>query len=168
MSALTLATGTLADQATALIASMGKLQLAAANVTELLEQAGYAGMRGDTADDLRTALAIHGHIVHQFNVTIRTCAGTATYCTCASNSASAVEAALEHQGDTPCGITVTPAEPDRPSLAAAHRTLGVKQSLDDALENPALGRALRSYARKHPIRRQPATDFKSLAANDRD
>lgn len=160
----------LSDHATALLTSMRTLQAAASNVTELLEQAGFAGLRGDTADDLRQALAAHHHLVHEFNVKVRTSAGITTFCTCATNAACAAEAELERQGDTPCGITVTPAtsaEPDRPALAAAHRFFGVTATLDAALEDPRLGRALRSYARKHPVRRMPPVDFKSLAANDR-
>ena len=56
----TLAEGTLSDHAAALLASLQNIQAAANNATELLEQAGFAGMRGDTADDLRSALAVHG------------------------------------------------------------------------------------------------------------
>lgn len=159
---------TLSHHAKALLASMNALQSAATNAYELLEGAGFAGIPGDTADDLRQALANHNHLVQEFNVKVRTSAGITTFCTCAANAACAAEAELERQGDTPCGITVTPVEPDRPALAAAHRFFGVTASLDAALEDPRLGRALRSYARKHPVRRMPATDFKSLAANDRD
>jgi hypothetical protein len=158
----------LSDHAAALLASMQALQTAATNATELLRQAGFAGMRGDTADDLRQALAIHGHLVHEFNVKVRTSAGTTTFQTHAIDAASAADAAAERNGNTPCGITVTPAEPDRQALAAAHRTLQISKPLDAALDDPSLGRALRSYARKHPVRRSTTTDFKSLAANDRD
>lgn len=158
---------TIDDHAAAMVSSLVRLCAATANVQELLQMAGLAGMCGDTADDLRVALAIHGHLVHQFNVTVRTSAGAATYCTCAADAAGAAETALEHQGDTPCGITVKPAEPDRLTLAAAHRTMRIAMPLDAALDDPSLGRALRSYARKHPVLR-PTTDFKSLAANDRD
>lgn len=158
---------TMADQAAALMASFDRLHIAADNAGELLALAGVAGMRGDTADDLRVELAIHGHLVQQFNVTLRNSAGTATYCTCAADAAGAAEAALEHQDDAPCGITEKPAEPDRLALAAAHRTMRIAMPLDAALDDPSLGRALRSYARKHPVRR-PTADFKSLAANDRD
>lgn len=159
---------TLSDHAAAMLTSMAKLHTAAANAYELLADAGFAGFTGDTADDLRQALAIHNQLVQEFNVKVRTSAGITTFCTCAANAACAAEAELERQGDTPCGITVTPAEPDRPALAAAHRFFGVTAPLDAALEDPRLGRALRSYARKHPVRRMPTTDFKSLAANDRD
>ncbi|MTW11407.1 hypothetical protein GM658_12450 [Pseudoduganella eburnea] len=158
----------LSDHATALIISMAKLRTAASNVTELLEQAGFAGQRGDTADDLHQALAIHDHLVQEFNVKVRTSTGTTTFCTCAANAAGAAAAELERQGDTPCGITVTPADPDQRSLAAAHRFMQVADPLETALKDPTIGRALRTFARKHPARRLPTTDFKSLAANDRD
>lgn len=125
-------------------------------------------MRGDTADDLRQAIAIHEHLVREFNIKVRTSAGITTFCTCAANAACAAEAELERQGDAPCGITVTPADQDHQALAAAHRALRVSGPLDVALKDPSIGCALRSYARKHPVRRPPATDFKSLAANDRD
>jgi hypothetical protein len=164
---LTFASGTPGDQAAALVASLAKLQIAAANVVELAEQAGFAGMRGDTVDDLRTALAIHGHVVHQFNVTVRTSCSTSTFCTCATSSMAAAQAAAECQGDTPCGITVTPVEPDRQALAATARAMGVKGRLDDALKDPTLRVAINSFARKQ-LRRSHTTDFKSLAANDRD
>lgn len=166
-----IAGASLPDEAAAIVESLNRLSTAAANASELLEEAGFAGLRGDTADDLRQALAIHNHLVQEFNVKVRTSAGITTFCTCAANAARAAEAELERQGDTPCGITVTPttpAEPDRSALAAAHRFFGVTAPLDAALEDPRLGRALRSYARKHPVRRMPTTDFKSLAANDRD
>jgi hypothetical protein len=147
---------------------MAKLQLAATNATELLEQAGFAGMRGDTADDLRQALAIHGHLVHEFNVKVRTSSGVLTFSAKAESALGAAQDAAAHHGDTPCGITVTPAQPDRQSLAAAHRVMRIAGSLDDALKHPALGPAVRTYARKHPVRTASFTDFKSLAANDRD
>ncbi|WP_426318884.1 hypothetical protein [Pseudoduganella sp. R-43] len=160
--------GSLSEQAAAVAASLDRLNTAAANAAELLRLAGVAGMRGDTADDLSTALAIHGHLVHQFNVTVRTSAGAASYCTRSVNAAAAAEAALDDHGDTPCGITVTAANPDDPALAAAYVALRVAGPLDKALKDPSIGRAIRSYARKHPVRRPPITDFKSLAANDRD
>jgi len=160
--------GHFTEHAAALVASMKTLQLAAANATELLVQAGFAGMRGDTADDLRAALAAHDQLVHEFNVKVRTSAGTTMFQTHASDAASAADAAVQRIGDSPCGITVMPAEPDRPTLAAAHRALRIAMPLDAALGDPSLGRALRSYARKHPVRRLASTDFKSLAANDRD
>jgi len=160
--------GSLSEQAAAVVASLNRLNTAAANAAELLHLAGVAGMRGDTADDLSTALAMHGHLVHQFNVTVRTSAGAASYCTRSLNAAVAAEAALDDHGDTPCGITVTPAHPDDLALAAAHRALRVAGPLEAALKDPSIGCALRSYARKHPVRRTPPIDFKSLAANDRD
>jgi hypothetical protein len=147
---------------------MESLQAAAKNATELLEQAGFAGMRGDTADDLRRALAVHGHLVHEFNVKVRTSAGVTTFCTKAESAMGAAQDVAASHGDTPCGITVTPAHPDRQSLAAAHRMMRITLSLDDALKHPTFGPAVRTYARKHPVRSSSFTDFKSLAANDRD
>jgi hypothetical protein len=149
----------------ALQSSIDKVQVAAASAAQLLIDAGFAGITGDTADDLRQAV---NHLVQEFNVKVRTSAGTATFCTCATNAAGAVVAELERQGDTPCGITVTPANPDDQALAAAYVALRVAGPLDKALNDPSIGRAIRSYARKHPVRRPPVTDFKSLAANDRD
>jgi hypothetical protein len=164
----TFADGTLSDHATALLASMANLQSAANNATELLVQAGFAGMRGDTADDLRTALAVHGHLVHQFTVKVRTSCGTSSYCACATSSTAVAQEAAERQGDTPCGITVTPAQPDQHALAAAARAMGVKGRLDAALKDPTLRVAINSFARNQQRRAKPTTDFKSLAANDRD
>lgn len=158
----------LSDHASAMLVSMAKLQTAAANAHELLVEAGFAGFGGDTVDDFRQALAAHNHLVHEFNVKVRTSAGITTFCTCATNAACAAEAELERQGDTPCGITVTPSNPDDQALAAAYVALRVAGPLDKALKDPSIGRAIRSYARKHPVRRPPVTDFKSLAANDRD
>ncbi len=168
LAAMSAPESSLDDHATALLTSMKSLHAAATSAYELLEGAGFAGLRGDTADDLRQAIAIHGHLVQEFNVKVRTSTGTATFCTCAANAAGAVEAELERQGDTPCGITVTPANPDDQALAAAHRALRVAGPLEAALKDPSIGCALRSYARKHPVRRAPPVDFKSLAANDRD
>jgi len=165
---LTLATGTLSDHVTALHSSMQMLEDAADNAAQLLKLAGFAGMRGDTADDLRHALAVHGHLVHEFSVKVRTSLGTMAFHTHAADAASVVDAAMKCTGDSPCGITVTPTDPDRQALAAAHRTLGITKPLDIALEHPSLGRALRTYARKHPVHAETYKDFKSLAANDRD
>jgi len=158
----------LSDHASALFASMQTLQAAATNANSLLVGAGFPDMLGSTVDDLRQAIAIHAHLVQEFNVKVRTSTGTATFCTCAATAAGAIEAELERQGDTPCGITVTPVDVEQMALIAAHRTLQVVGSLDTALKDPSLGRALRMYARKHPVRRAPTVDFKSLAANDRD
>lgn len=168
-SPLAIAGHSLSDDAAAIVKSLGRLKAAAANAAELLHISGFAGLRGDTADDLRQTLASHEQLVHEFNVKVRTKSGTTTFCTCAFNAAGAVEAELERQGDTPCGITVTPAaEPDRQTLAAAQRVLRVAGPLDKALNDPSIGRAIRAYARKHPVRHTPTMDFKSLAANDRD
>lgn len=164
----TLSDGTLSDHAAALLASMANLLTAANSATELLEEAGFAGMRGDTADDLRHALAVHGHLVHEFNVKVRTSTGTSSFCTCAMSSTAAAQEAAERQGDIPCGITVTPAQPDHRALAAAARAMGVKGQLDAALKDPTLRVAINSFARNQQRRAKPTTDFKSLAANDRD
>lgn len=163
----TLADSTIADCSSALLASLERLSTSAQSAMILLELSGNAGARGDTADDLRVALAMHGHLVHQFNVKVRTAAGMHTFNTQALSASSAYQAAADKQGDTPCGITVMPATPDQAALAAAHRALGIAGTLDVALKVPALNVALHSYARKHRGRGQ-ATDLKRLAANDRD
>ena len=165
---LTLATATLAEHAAAVASSLHNLGAAARSAMELLTAAGFAGMAGDTADDLRKALAIHGHLVHQFTVKVSTAAGTSTFNTHAMNACSAAEAAAARQGETACGITVTPADPDLRALSAAHRDLRISGPLDDALKDPSLRVALRSWARKRQRYATPQTDFKSLAANDRD
>jgi len=152
----------------ALMSSMEKLRAAATSAAELLLQAGFAGMRGDTADDLRVAIVVHEHLLQEFNIKVRTNTGTLEFQTQARDAVSAATAALAQAGDSPCGVTITPANPDRASLAAAHRALKVAAPLDDALKDPSLRTALHSYARKHPARRPTTTDFKSLAANDRD
>ena len=165
---LMLADGTLTDNVAALAASLDKVNCAATNALDLLTAAGFAGARGDTADDLRCALAIHIHLVHQFTVKVSTSGGTSTFRTRAANAGLAAEAAAAGQGDTPCGITVTPADPDRRALAAAHRALRIAWPLDDALKNPTMRVAIQSWARKRQRHAGPTTDFKSLAANDRD
>lgn len=163
----TISDGTLADCASALLASYDKLTTTVQSATALLTMTGYAGMRGDTADDLRVALAIHGHLVHEFNVKVRTEGGIATFSTQASCAANAFQEAADRQGDAPCGITVIPAEPDRAALVAAHSALAIAGSLDHALQNPALNVALHSFARKRR-QRGPGIDIKRLAANDLD
>jgi len=163
-----MADSTLSDNVATLAASLNKLSCAATNALDLLTAAGFAGMRGDTADDLRRALALHIHLVHQFKVKVSTFAGTTTFRTNATTAAGAAEAAAAHQGDTPCGITVLLADPDRQALAAAHRALRIRGPLDDALKQPSLRIAMTSWARKHQRHADTRTDFKSLAANDRD
>lgn len=164
---LSLIDGTISDVSSALLASLDRLSATAQNAMNLLAMSGNAGARGDTADDLRIALAMHGHLVHQFSVKVRTEAGTRAFNTQASSSYQAYQAAAESQGDTPCGISVTPAEPTQASLVSAHRALRIASPLDVALKNPALNVALHSYARKHS-RRNAGPDIKRLAANDHD
>jgi hypothetical protein len=167
----TLINGTLADCANAITASYERLRDAVSNAGELLVLSGNAGMRGDTADDLVNAMAVHGHLLQQFQVKVRTDGHVAVYTAAADSSYSAYADAADSQGDAPCAITVTPASastPDRATLAAAHRQLRIAAPLDDALKNPALSLALHSFARKHPLRPAPSSDFKRNAANDRD
>ena len=172
----TLIDGTVEDCATALMVSFDRLNVAAKSVNDLLRQAGFAGAKGDTADDLHLALALHGHLLQQFQVKIRTVAQTDVFTLSSESSYGAYRAAVERHGDTPCGVTVMPADdavdPDRAALADAHRALRVSGTLDLALKIPALSRALHSYARKHRRRTTylaPNTpDFKQRAANDLD
>ena len=84
------------------------------------------------------------------------------------SSTAAAQDAAESQGDAACGITVTPVQPDQQALAAAARAMGVKGKLDVALKDPTLRVAIHSFARNQQRRIRPTTDFKSLAANDRD
>ncbi|QJD91783.1 hypothetical protein HH213_17825 [Duganella dendranthematis] len=101
---------------------------------------------------------------------VRTAATTLTYQTKAASSIEAYEAAAHKQGETPCAISVRPAEPDRASLEAARKALRIAAPLETALSHPTLGVAVRTYARKPPRRKSSPQqiDFKSLAANDRD
>lgn len=165
---MTLADGSFQDCAVALTASFNMLSTAAGNAVELLAAAGFAGARGDTADDLRLAIARQQHLLSEFCIKVRTVAETTVYTAQAASSYQAYEAAADKQGDMPCGISVHPADPDHIALSAAHRTLGIGGTLESALKNPALNIALNSYARKHARRALPDTDFKRQAANDRD
>ena len=164
---LTLADGTYQDFAAALTASFDTLATAAGNAVELLAATGFAGMPGDTADDLRLAVARQQHLLSEFCVKVRTEADTTQYTAQAASSFDAYQAAADEQGDTPCGISVHPAEPDDSALLAAHKTMRIDGTLESALKNPALSIALRSYARKHPAR-AAGTDRKRAAANDLD
>ena len=167
----TLLDATLTDCTAALLTSFTRLHTAIRNASELLTLSGNAGMRGDTADDLATAIAVHGHVLHQFHVKVRTAGQIDLFTTVADSSYSAFAAAAASQGDTPCSITVTPAAApavDRAALAAAHRYMRISLPLDDALKNPSLNVAIHSFARKHPRRPTPSSDFKRNAANDRD
>jgi len=108
--------GTLADCANAIAASYGHLLTAAKNAGELLALSGNAGMRGDTADDLAIALAVHGHILQQFQVKVKTDDQVVIYTAAAGSSFSAYTAAADRQGDMPCSITVMRAA--RPAAAS--------------------------------------------------
>lgn len=165
---MTLADGNFQDCAVALTASFEMLSTAAANAITLLADSGFAGAPGDTADDLRLAIARQRHLLSEFCVKVSTVAETTAYTAQATSSFQAYAAAAETQGDTPCGISVSPRVPDHGALSAAHRTLGIACTLESALKNPALNIALNSYARKHARRSIPDTDFKRQAANDRD
>jgi len=166
-SRLTLANGSYHDCSAALTASFHTLSIAAGNAVELLTAAGFAGMPGDTADELRLAIARQQHLLSEFNVKVRTEADTTQYKAQAASSYDAYEAAADKQGDTPCSISVQPAAPDDRSLMAAHQSLRIGGTLETALKNPALNIALHSYARKHP-HRAAAMDRKRAAANDLD
>lgn len=165
----TLLDGSYTDCAAAIIASNNVLAAAAGAAIELLSIAGLSGMRGDTADDLRVALAMHDHVVHQFNVKVRTSTAVDSFSMRAASASSAYQIAADKQGDAACGITVMhAAEPDRAALTAAHRSLNTGTSLDAALRDNSLKVILHTLARKQMRRRQPTTDFKLRAANDRD
>jgi hypothetical protein len=111
-----LADGTFADCANAIAASYERLHTAAKNAGELLALSGNAGMRGDTADDLATALAVHGHILQQFQVKVKTDRHVVIYTAAAGSSFSAYKEAADKQGDMPCAITVMRAA--RPATAS--------------------------------------------------
>ena len=105
---------------------------------------------------------------HQFLVKTRTIGRTDVRTIAALTSHGAYDEAAQRQGDAPYSITVTPAAPGRQDLAAAQRALHIAGSLDDALKDPSLRVVMNSWARNRPRRSAPTTDFKSLAANDRD
>ncbi len=169
---ISLADGTLNDCANALFASFDRLHSAATSAGELLVMAGFGGSRGDTVDDLVAALAIHGHLVQQFQVKVKTEHQVSTYMAEADCSFSAFTAAAERHSGAPCGITVTPAAgllpPDRQALAGAHQRLAIAGSLEEALKHPALSKAIYAFARGRQRRALNSTDFKRNAANDRD
>lgn len=164
----TLLDSTQEECTTALVTSFDRLSLAARNADDLLQQSGFSGFLGDTADALRTALAIHGHLLQQYVVKIRTSAGaSADVCTVtAHTSQGAYAAAAERQGDEPFGISVMPAV--FADLEVAHRALKISGPLEQALKDKALSIAIHSYARNKRRRALPITDFKRQAANDRD
>ncbi len=170
---LTIAHGRLSDFASALYATGTKLTAATQSALDLLRMTGNAGAHGDTADDLKIALACHLHLLSEFNVRVRTEERTTQFNTQSPTSFAAYAAAADAQGDTLCAITVTPVgkagqvEPTRAALAAAHRDLKVVGALDDALKDSALSVILRNAVRRQSGRRPP-TDLKRLAANDYD
>lgn len=176
---LTLANGTLSDFSMAITTSGSILERAARNALDLLYMSGHACAAGDTADDLRVALAMHVHLLQEFSVRVRTAECTCAYNTRSASSFDAYAAAADCQGDTPCSISVTPCEPARDALERAHRLLGIKGTLNDALKIPALAITIRRVALKpHYIpaavlaksararRQTQAVDLKKLAAND--
>lgn len=168
----TLLDGTLTDCAVALLVSFERLSTASRNVGELLVLSGIAGTPGDTADDLAQAISVHGHLLQQFHVKVRTDLRVHTYTAEAESSYGAYASAVDRLGDTPCAVTVTPAArlfaPDRVALADAHRQLRIAGTLEEALKSPALRTAIDSFARNRHRRVAPPTDFKRNAANDRD
>lgn len=169
---LTLANGTYLDCAAALTASFSTLSIAAGNAVDLLVATGFAGTSGDTADELRLAVARQQHLLSEFIVKVSTEAEIIRYTAKAASSYEAFEAAADKQGDLPCGISVYLAEPDSTALASAHKTLAIEGTLESALNHPTLSIALHSYARKHgrqaPFPAPVAPDFKQRAANDLD
>jgi len=87
----TLANSTMRELAAAVTQSGKKLQAAANNALELLRAAGLSGTAGDTADDLRTALLIHAHILREFNVRVKTETKTTQFKTRATTSYGGVD-----------------------------------------------------------------------------
>src|SRR5471032_1433118 len=170
----TLANSTMRELAAAVTQSGKKLQAAANNALELLRAAGLSGTAGDTADDLRTALLIHAHILREFNVRVKTETRTTQFKTRATTSYGAYEYASEKYGSDPCGISVAPAkrrrpvtEPDHAALVAAHRKLGVAASLEEAMKDATLSLLIRNAARSYrPLDQR--VDYRMLAANDID
>ena len=130
----------------ALQASCDRVSRAATRANDLLQLSGNAGARGDTADDLHNAVAMHSHLLHQFQLKLR-----------ASSSHD------EHQLHD--AESISPSDAD---LARAHKVLQLEGTLDEALKIPAMSTAIHSYARGQRRRNAHSTDFKSLAANDRD
>jgi|GEM_PF-2610845 len=170
----TLANSTMRELAAAVTQSGKKLQAAANNALELLRAAGLSGTAGDTADDLRTALLIHAHILREFNVRVKTETKTTQFKTRATTSYGAYEYASEKYGADPCGISVGPvkqtrqaAEPDHAALVAAHRSLAIALPLEDAMKDTALRLLIRNAARARRPRYRPV-DYRMLAANDID
>jgi hypothetical protein len=96
------------DCIVAVLGSFEKLSSTAQTALTLLAMTGFAGARGDTADDLRNALVVHGHLLREFIVKVRTAEGTNQFSTDASSSYNAYRNAADDQGDTPCAITVLP------------------------------------------------------------
>lgn len=151
------------------LASFERLRAAANNVDDLLRDARICGTHGDTAHDLKAAVAAHGHVLYQYHVTIRTQEHVEAFQAPAESSYEAYRAAAATQGDKPCGITVTAVSHD--ALTDAHRILMISGSVDHALKVPALAVAIKTFARGKPRKKRttiPATDYKRQAANDFD
>lgn len=66
-----------------------------------------------------------------------------------------------------CACASPAAEPDRAALEIAHRKLHTAAPLDDLLKDPALGKIVKTVARRH-IRHRDQVDVKKLQANDND
>jgi hypothetical protein len=175
-----IADGTLVDFSDALSASGARLQETAQNALDLLALSGHAGSRGDTADDLRMAMIMHLHLVHEFNVRVRSAECTCEFSACARSSIDAYDVAAAKAGDIPCSISVIPAEPSRVHMRQAQRLLGIPGDLDEVLKDRSLAIVIRRVAlkpvitltaRTSQLRRRPLPkggDFKRFAANDRD
>lgn len=165
----TLLDGTEEDCLTALVVSFDRLSMATTNATSLLQMAALGVARGDTTDDLRNALAVHGHLLQQFLVKIRNAGGAEQYVTLAETSYGAYSQAAAAQGDNPCAISVrATSAAEASSLAVAHKALNIAGTLDAALQHPSLSVVVRTVARKLRAAPPPSTDFKRRAANDRD
>jgi hypothetical protein len=145
------------DFATALSVSANSLAQAAERALELLILTGHAGSGGDTADDLRIALATHLHLVHELKAK--------------ANTEAEPGPTKKHRFTKPARDATPTAKPDsEPDLlviAAAHRALKVAMPLSQALSNPAIKVVLHAVATK-ARKRQPRIDFRKLAANDLD
>ncbi len=170
ITALPISKSTYLDIAAAMTVTAAQLSDAAIAAWSLLQLAGMAGSPGDTADDLNQALRKHLHLVREFDVKVKTDAGTANSQAHARTSFDAFDQAARGHDDAPFGISIMNAAPavdvDRAALLAANRALSISMPLDDALKNPSLAIALKHTAKR--FRPAPATDHKKLAANDRD
>lgn len=167
---MTLSSATYSDLAVALAHTGDQLKDATIAAWSLLQLAGVAGSPGDTADDLKMALARHMHVLSEFDVKVKTEGNTATSHVHAHTSCDALDEAARGRDDAPFGISVMPtiqsADLERAAMLSAHRALEIRMPLEDALKNPGLAIALKHTAKR--LRPAPATDHKKLAANDHD